>query len=81
LAKLALLREDYRRTPLAFPNSSALIGKSRESYVNTFEGLAKTEEGYAQALRALNRAEEAEALAWAWRDRWPGLNRLFLALA
>ncbi len=81
LAKLALVHEDYRRTPLAYPNTSAGTAKSREAYVNTFEGLAKTEEGYAQTLRALDRAEEAEAIAWAWRDRWPGLNRLFLALA
>jgi len=78
LAKLALAHEDYRRTPRAYPNSSALIGKSRELYVNTEEGLAKTEEGYAQTLRALGRLDEAEAIASAWRTRWPSLGRLYL---
>ena len=48
LAKLALIPEDYRRTPRAYPNTSALIGVSREAYVNTDEGFAKTQEGYAQ---------------------------------
>jgi hypothetical protein len=78
LAKLALAHEDYRRTPRAYPNSSALVGKSRELYVNTEEGLAKTEEGYAQTLRELGRLDEAEAIASAWRDRWPSLGRLYL---
>ena len=78
LAKLALAHDDYRRTPRAFPNSSALVGKSRELYVNTEEGLAKTEEGYAQTLRELGRLDEAEAIAAAWRDRWPSLGRLYL---
>jgi hypothetical protein len=81
LAKLALVHEDYRRTPRAYPNASALIGKSREAYVNTLEGLAKTEEGYAQTLRALGRFEEAEVIAWAWRERWPSLNQMFLGIA
>jgi hypothetical protein len=81
LAKLALDPKNYRRTPLAFPNSSALIGKSAEDYVNTSAGLAKTEEGYAQALRALGRLDEAEAIAWEWRDRWPALRGLFLDIA
>jgi len=81
LAKLALDAKDYRRTPLAFPRSSALVGKSREDYVNTGIGLAKTEEGYAQTLRALGRLDEAEAIAWQWRDRWPNLRGLFLDIA
>ena len=77
LAKLALDPKDYRRTPRAYPNSSALIGKSTENYVDTEEGFAKTQEGYAQTLRALGRVEEAETIAWAWRERWPGLRSLF----
>ena len=81
LAKLALDIEDYRRTPRAYPNSSSLIGKSTESYVNTEEGFAKTQEGYAQTLRALGRVEEAEAIAWAWRDRWPSLRQLYVYIA
>jgi Tfp pilus assembly protein PilF len=81
LAKLALVAEDYRRTPRAYPNSSALIGKSREAYVNTEEGFAKTQEGYALTLRGLGRLEEAEGIAWAWRDRWPSLRRLFIDIA
>ena len=81
LAKLAMLRPDYRRTPRAYPNSSSLIGKATESYVNTDEGLAKTQEGYAQTLRALGRLAEAEAIAWEWRDRWPSLRRLFVEIA
>jgi hypothetical protein len=81
LAKLAMLRPDYRRTPRAYPNSSSLIGKSTESYVNTDEGLAKTQEGYAQTLRALGRLAEAEAIAWEWRDRWPSLRKLFVEIA
>jgi tetratricopeptide (TPR) repeat protein len=76
-AKLALEREDYRRTPLAFPNSSARIAKTAENYVDTIEGFAKTTEGYALTLRALGRASEAEDIAFAWRDRWPPLRKLF----
>ncbi len=81
LAKLALDSRNYRRTPLAYPHSSALVGKSAEDYVHTGIGLAKTEEGYAQTLRALGRLEEAEAIAWTWRDRWPSLRGLFLDIA
>jgi hypothetical protein len=81
LAKLALLPKDYRRTPRAYPNSSARIGKSGEDYVGAEEGLAKTEEGYAETLRALGRAAEAEAIAWEWRDRWPGLRALYIDIA
>ena len=81
LAKLALTRDGYRRTPRAYPNSSALVGKSSESYVNTAEGLAKTEQGYAQALRALGRLGEAEAIAWEWRDRSPDLRKLYVEIA
>ncbi len=81
LAKLALDRAQYQRTPRAYPNSSALIGKSRENYVATPEGKAKTYEGYALTLRANGRGEEAERIAFAWRDRWPALRRLFLDIA
>ena len=81
LARLALDRAQYQRTPRAYPNSSALIGKSRENYVATPEGKAKTYEGYALTLRANGRGEEAERIAFAWRDRWPALRRLFLDIA
>ena len=81
LAKLAMELKDYRRTPRAYPNSSSLIGKSAQDYVNTEEGLAKTQEGYAQTLRALGRIEDAEGVAWGWRDRWPGLRALYVDLA
>ncbi len=81
LAKLAMQRPDYRRTPRAYPNSSSLIGKATEAYVNTDEGLAKTQEGYVQTLRALGRLAEAEAIAWEWRDRWPSLRKLFVEIA
>ena len=81
LAKLALRPEDYRRTPRAYPNSSLLIGKDAESYVDTTIGLAKTVEGYVLSLGALNRWSEAETLAWQWRDRWPRLRELFVEIA
>ena len=81
LARLALRPEDYRRTPRAYPNSSLLIGKDAESYVETTLGLAKTVEGYVLSLSALNRWSEAEALAWQWRDRWPRLRELFIEIA
>ena len=81
LAHLALSIEDYRRTPRAFPNSSSLIGKSTQLYVDSAEGLAKTYEGYALTLRSLGRSEEAEEIAFAWRDRWPALRKLFLDMA
>ena len=81
LAKLALVHDEYRRTPRAFPNSSALIGKSTELYVNTPEGAAKTMEGYALTLRGLGRLEEAEKIAYEWRDRWPSLRALFVDIA
>ena len=79
LAKLALTRADYRRTPLAFASTTSPV--SKRSYVDTPEGFANTEEGYARTLRALGRLEDAEAIAWPWRDRWPGLRRLFLEIA
>lgn len=81
LAHLALSPEDYRRTPRAFPNSSSLIGKSTQLYVESAEGLAKTYEGYALTLRSLGRSEEAETIAFAWRERWPALRKLFLDMA
>ena len=81
LARLALHPEDYRRTPRAYPNSSALIGKSSENYVATPEGRAKTYEGYALSLRASGRADEAERIAYGWRGRWPALRRLYLDIA
>jgi len=81
LAKLALHHEEYRRTPRAYPNSSSLIGKSTELYVNTPEGAGKTMEGYALTLRALGRVEEAEKIAYAWRERWPSLRALFVDIA
>ena len=65
----------------AYPNSSSLIGKSAEDYVNTEQGFAKTQEGYALTLRALGRMEQAEAIAWSWRDRWPSLRALFIDIA
>ena len=81
LAKLALTPEAYRRTPRAYPASSALIGKSRENYVETPEGAAKTWEGYALTLRGSGHVEEAERIAYDWRERWPALRRLFLDIA
>ena len=81
LAHLALTIGEYRRTPRAYPNSSDLIGKSKENYIETAEGAAKTWEGYAQTLRALGRLEEAERIAMTWRDRWPSLRRLYLDIA
>ena len=81
LSKLAMELKDYRRTPRAYPNSSSLIGKSTQDYVNTEEGLAKTQEGYAQTLRALGRVEDAESIAFAWRDRWPSLRVLYIDIA
>ena len=81
LAKLALRREDYQPTPRAYPNTSTMIGKTTDVYVNTLEGLANTIEGYAMTLRALGRIQEAQAIAWEWRDRWPGLRALFIEIA
>ena len=81
LAKLALLHPDYRRTPRAFPNSSALIGKSRELYVETFEGREKTWEGYALSLRQSGRVDEAEKIAFAHRQSWPPLRKLSIDIA
>jgi hypothetical protein len=81
LAKLTLKHQDYRRTPRAFANTSALIGKTTELYVDTPEAQAKTMEGYALALRGVGRVEEAAEIAYEWRDRWPSLNQLFLDIA
>ena len=81
LAKLALLHPDYRRTPRAYPNASALIGKSRELYVETFEGREKTWEGYALALRQSGRVDEAEKIAFAHRQSWPPLRKLSIDIA
>ena len=41
LAKLALTHEDYRRTPRAYPNSSALIGKAKRGLCQHPGGVCK----------------------------------------
>ena len=81
LPRLALRLEDYRRTPLAFPNSSLLIGKSTEDYVATLEGYAKTVEGYVLTLGSLKRFDDAEQLAWKWSARWPRLRAAYVDIA
>ena len=81
LAKLALMHPDYRKTPRAYPNSSSLIGKSRELYVETLEGREKTWEGYALTLRMLGRVDEAEKIAFEHRGASKGLRRLYLEIA
>ncbi|HXT07788.1 MAG TPA: hypothetical protein VN715_12730 [Roseiarcus sp.] len=81
LAHLALLPQDYRRTPRAYPNSALQIGRDAESYVKTELGLAKTVEGYVRALSALSRYDEAETLAFRWLDRWPPLRQVLIDMA
>ena len=81
LAHLALKPEDYRRTPRAFSSLAHDRGQQSQRYVDTFGGLATTWTGYALALHAVGRTAEAEDVAYAWRDRWPALGRLFLDLA
>ena len=81
LARLALKPEDYRRTPRAFSSLAHDRGQQSQRYVDTFGGLATTWTGYALALHAVGRTAEAEDVAYAWRDRWPALGRLFLDLA
>lgn len=81
MAHLALKPEDYRRTPRAFSSLAHDRGQQSQRYVDTFGGLATTWTGYALALHAVGRTADAEDVAYAWRDRWPALGRLFLDLA
>ncbi len=81
MAHLALKPEDYRRTPRAFSSLAHDRGQQSQRYVDTFGGFATTWTGYALALHAVGRTAEAEDVAYAWRDRWPALGRLFLDLA
>lgn len=81
LARLALEPEDYRRTPRAFASRVHDAESSKHRYVDTFGGLATTWTGYALTLRAVGRSAEAEAIAFAWRARWPMLGRLYVDLA
>ena len=74
-------REDYQRTPRAFSSLAHDRGAQSQRYVDTFGGLATTWTGYVLALHAVGRTAEAEDVAFAWRDRWPAMGRIFLDMA
>ncbi|MBV9635838.1 MAG: hypothetical protein JOZ40_14555, partial [Methylobacteriaceae bacterium] len=71
--------EGYFNVPLADGGASA--SRSGDELLRGPEAFAKTWEGYALALRALGRVAEAEAIAYAWRERSPALRALLVEIA
>ena len=81
LARLAMIHEQYRKSPRAYTSTATLLGRDNQSYIDTIEGYTKTMEGYAQALREAGDTSAAETIAFDWRDRSPGLRELFINIA
>ena len=80
-AKLAMTRENYRRTPRAYAAALNLSGKPVPDYIRTADGYAKTWEGYARSLSASNHPVEAEQIAYDWRDKSVTLRKLYIDMA
>ena len=81
LARLVMMHEAYRKSPRAYTSTATLLGHDLQSYIDTIEGYAKTMEGYALSLRESGDFSAAEAIAFSWRDRSPGMRDLFLDIA